>query len=53
MDIGDSQSKTVFAGYPQTVEVKEAMVRLRDARQMDTRGGKWKMESHGTKSAGK
>ena len=26
VDIGNSQSKTVFAEYPQTVEVKEAMV---------------------------
>jgi len=26
MDIGDSQSKAASAGYPQTVEVKNAMV---------------------------
>jgi hypothetical protein len=26
VDIGNSQLKTVFAGYPHTVEVKEAMV---------------------------
>jgi len=26
MDIGDSQSKTVLAKYPQTVEVKETTV---------------------------
>jgi hypothetical protein len=43
VDIGDSQSKTVLAGYLQTVEVKEAMVNA-----SATEGG-----GNGTKSAGK
>ena len=52
VDVGDLQSKTVFAGYPQTVEEKDAIVKSATKNTITREGiegTKNTMERRGTK----